>query len=374
MGAVLHLADEARMNDQTNTAPAPRSAACDRWVTDIVVRMFELIHRFEPDNFDYHRYRDISPAQFFYEDHANYFLFFNRNAAGFFAARELLADNDSRALFDQLLLFRLLGHRHVRLPFNTPEALSFPSITDSWIVGESSDDDARARGLALFAVPLDGEAIRMECWSGNVAADFLFRQYFFDRNEQRIAPAKGDYVLDAGGCFGDTALGFAHEVKSKGRVYTFDPLKRHCEIMRRNFAMNPQLATHIQLFEVGLSDEDNQGSHSRERDNVINPGARVAAGGDLPTRTIDSLVNDGAIPRLDFIKMDIEGSELAALVGGERSIRRWKPKLAISLYHHPEEIFAIPLWIDSLECGYRFFLDHYSIHNEETVLYAVATN
>ena len=92
------------MNDQTNTARAPRSAACEKWATDIVVRMFELIHRFEPDNFDYHRYKDISPAHFFYEDHANYFLFFNQYAAGFFAARGLLADEDSRGLFDRFLI------------------------------------------------------------------------------------------------------------------------------------------------------------------------------------------------------------------------------------------------------------------------------
>ena len=76
------------------------------------------------------------------------------------------------------------------------------------------------------------------------------------------------------------------------------------------------------------------------------------------------------VPRLDFIKMDIEGSELSALRGAESSIRRWQPKLAISLYHRPEDFFSIPLWIDALGVGYRLFLDHYSIHNEETVLYA----
>ena len=95
-------------------------------------------------------------------------------------------------------------------------------------------------------------------------------------------------------------------------------------------------------------------------------------GGDLPTRSIDSLVSEGVIERIDFIKMDIEGSELAALMGGEFALRKWKPKLAISLYHRPEDLFAIPIWIESLQCGYRFFLDHYSIHHEETVLYAQA--
>jgi len=102
---------------------------------------------------------------------------------------------------------------------------------------------------------------------------------------------------------------------------------------------------------------------------MINPGACFAMD-KVPTTTIDEMAVRNNVPRLDFIKMDIEGSELSALQGAETSIRRWQPKLAISLYHRPEDFFSIPLWIDSLGVGYRFFLDHYSIHNEETVLYA----
>ena len=79
------------------------------------------------------------------------------------------------------------------------------------------------------------------------------------------------------------------------------------------------------------------------------------------------LVAEGVVPRIDFIKVDVEGSELPALVGADAALRQWRPKLAISLYHRPEHFFTIPLWLDSLGIGYRFFLDHYSIHHEETV-------
>jgi hypothetical protein len=90
----------------------------------------------------------------------------------------------------------------------------------------------------------------------------------------------------------------------------------------------------------------------------------------MPTTTIDEVVVHENIPRIDFIKMDIEGSELSALRGAESTIRRCRPKLAISLYHRPEDFFSIPSWIDSLDLGYRVFLEHYSIHQEETVLFA----
>ena len=179
----------------------------------------------------------------------------------------------------------------------------------------------------------------------------------------------GDHIIDAGGCFGDTALGFARVASKKGHVYTFDPLQKHCAIMRESFAMNPTLAPRISIFELGLSDENHEGSPSPATEGVINPGANIFGSG-VATRTIDSLVAECALPRIDFIKMDIEGSELAALVGAEAALRRWRPKLAISLYHRPEDFFTIPLWLDSLGIGYRFFLDHYSIHHEETVLFA----
>ena len=70
--------------------------------------------------------------------------------------------------------------------------------------------------------------------------------------------------------------------------------------------------------------------------------------------------------------MDIEGAELPALKGAEMSIRRFKPKLAISVYHKQEDIWKIQHWIEGLDLGYRFYLRHFTIHAEETVLFAIA--
>jgi len=279
-----------------------------------------------------------------------------------------MVDEASRALFDQLILFRILGHHHVRLPFNTPEAREYLSITDTWKV-EDTQDTSPFGPLAIYAVPLDDMEIRAKCWGANVAWTFLFQQYYFDRDGEVLAPATGDHIIDAGGCFGDTALGFARTASKKGHVYTFDPLQKHCAIMRESFAMNPTLAPRISIFEIGLSDENHEGSPPPGAEGLINPGANIIGSG-FSTRTIDSLVAEGVLPRIDFIKMDVEGSELPALVGAEASLRRWQPRLAISLYHRPEDFFTIPLWLDSLGVGYRFFLDHYSIHHEETVLFA----
>ena len=69
--------------------------------------------------------------------------------------------------------------------------------------------------------------------------------------------------------------------------------------------------------------------------------------------------------------MDIEGSELRALQGAKRLIQQYKPKLAISIYHKPEDTIDIPYYIHELVPEYRFYIRHYSYSPAETILYAI---
>ena len=100
-----------------------------------------------------------------------------------------------------------------------------------------------------------------------------------------------------------------------------------------------------------------------------NEGSRFVAGGGtcIPVTSLDAVI-DG---KVTFIKMDIEGAEYEALKGAERLIREYKPKLAVSVYHKPEDIWELPGLILSFCPEYTFYLRHYSLSSEETVLYAV---
>ena len=53
-------------------------------------------------------------------------------------------------------------------------------------------------------------------------------------------------------------------------------------------------------------------------------------------------------------------------------LHHFKPKLAITVYHSLEDFWEIPRWIDGLGLGYKFYLRHFTIHAEETVLFAIA--
>ena len=69
--------------------------------------------------------------------------------------------------------------------------------------------------------------------------------------------------------------------------------------------------------------------------------------------------------------MDIEGAELDALKGAVHTIQTYRPKLAISIYHKPEDLVEIPLYLMEIMPDYQFYIRHYTTWLEETVLYAI---
>ena len=92
----------------------------------------------------------------------------------------------------------------------------------------------------------------------------------------------------------------------------------------------------------------------------------------IKTITIDDYIKEKAIDdKVTFIKMDIEGAEMKALEGAQKTISRDKPKLAISVYHSADDLVDIPLYVKKLNPGYTIFFRHYSSTVCETVMYAV---
>jgi len=99
--------------------------------------------------------------------------------------------------------------------------------------------------------------------------------------------------------------------------------------------------------------------------------SKASEGGNC---TVSVMPIDEAIApkdRVTMIKMDVEGSELESLMGARKTILRDKPKLAVCIYHKPEDMTEIPLYIKKLVPEYRLYIRHYSNIGTETVLYAV---
>ena len=82
--------------------------------------------------------------------------------------------------------------------------------------------------------------------------------------------------------------------------------------------------------------------------------------------TIDNVLSGR---RATFIKMDIEGAEYRALLGAERTIKKYRPRMALSVYHKPQDIIEIPALLLKYDDSYKFALRQYSSTADETILY-----
>ncbi|MBH3359488.1 FkbM family methyltransferase [Pseudomonas guariconensis] len=101
-------------------------------------------------------------------------------------------------------------------------------------------------------------------------------------------------------------------------------------------------------------------------------GHLVESGGEIVTcvRIDDAL--PGFAPNL--IKMDIEGEEPAALEGARETLSRYRPNLAISIYHRAEHLWSIFEQLHGYGLGYRFYLRCHAQSTFDTVLYAMPSH
>ncbi|MDE5831959.1 MAG: FkbM family methyltransferase, partial [Desulfovibrio sp.] len=72
---------------------------------------------------------------------------------------------------------------------------------------------------------------------------------------------------------------------------------------------------------------------------------------------------------MDFIKMDIEGSEEKALLGAAKTIKKCTPKLAICIYHKRDDYYKLAKTILDINSRYEFYLKHNAYNVGETVLF-----
>jgi len=289
---------------------------------------------------------------------------------------EWLADEESRSLLVAIMAFRALGDRRVKLPFHTPEHFRGIQQVEARSSMAEPIEIGGSLGWKLSRIDLPDFGIPISLHSVPAAAylQFLAQQYRCACASQIIEAAPGDCVMDGGGCWGDTALYFANKVGESGKVFTFEFTPTNLKIMSRNLDLNPALKRRIEVVERALWSVSGESMPYTEE----GPGTSLTRRGLEPgkksalTLSLDDFVNQQRLTKIDFIKMDIEGAELLALQGARQTLKRFKPKLAVCVYHRLEDFFDIPDYLDSLNLGYRFYLRHFTIHAEETVLFARA--
>lgn len=284
-----------------------------------------------------------------------------------------LADEESREILTKVIAFRALGQNKIKLPLNRTEHWERIQSVEKMAEGnESIPSGFMHFNLARLNLRNIGYPIEMFFGTAGVVATFVEQQYRCLTPDGVIECAKGDMAIDAGGCWGDTALYLAHKVGERGKVMSFEFLPDNIRFFEMNLNLNPELASRIRLYRNPVWSSSGEGLYvsGHGPGTSVSPTAKNANAIKVQTLSIDDLVRQGELERADFIKMDIEGAELMALQGAEQTLRQFKPKLAITVYHDLKDFWTIPKYLDQLGLNYRFYLRHFSIHAEETVLFA----
>ncbi len=233
------------------------------------------------------------------------------------------------------------------------------------LISNLSNNDEIARNLVMRGVPKENIV------STRAMEDKLIESQYFDLD---ALPHDKEEVFIDGGCFdGFTDRQFIRWAGKNGYkgIYAFEPnpiLYGKCQKALSDI-------DNVTLIKKGLysadgelefyATDDMNGTLGKNcTNNSIKEKSRKTV---VKVTMVDNVCEFGAT----FIKMDLEGGEYDALIGAEKTIRKCHPKLAISIYHKPEDIWELPKLILEIDPSYKFYLRHYSLHDAETVLYAV---
>ncbi|MBI5615224.1 MAG: FkbM family methyltransferase [Gammaproteobacteria bacterium] len=171
-----------------------------------------------------------------------------------------------------------------------------------------------------------------------------------------------EVYVDGGSFDGDSVRLFIEHVGGKfSRALAFEPDPATFERLCASFANEPRVQTHNcglhrQQGELRFDNDSTRGAIFSDTGSVV-----------VPVVGLDEVL---AGQRVSFIKMNIEGSELEALRGAALSIASFRPKLAISAYHRPSDLWQIPELVRSLHADYHLYLRQHDGGVIETVLYA----
>ncbi|MDO5560877.1 MAG: FkbM family methyltransferase [Oscillospiraceae bacterium] len=178
-----------------------------------------------------------------------------------------------------------------------------------------------------------------------------------------INPGENEIYVDLGAYNGDTVSEFVSFTNNRYKqIYAFEPDARNYRKLM-NSVEGMENITALNCVVWSCDTTLSFASRSGRQSSVSAQGKPVAA------RSVDSVLSDGAAT---IIKMDVEGAEEQAIDGCIKTIKKYKPKLMISLYHRNRDMFYLPLKIRKLNPDYKIYMRHQPyIPAWETNLYAV---
>lgn len=239
-----------------------------------------------------------------------------------------------------------------------------------------SDDDSKKIYREVIRRRIMGATGEFASLKRDDNPQYIFPPMFKDLSDNEVFLDCGAYVGDSVEKF---VKAFGNHVK---KIYSFECFEENCKKLQEvgkeqkkngwkgDLIIAPYAVSDLNeqmvFHDIGMP----EGGYLPETRLTLQYNEKLAPVNTLKVevRKLDDFVPQGE--KITLIKMDIEGSEYAALKGAERIIRTYEPRLAISIYHNPSDYWRICELIHSFSVNYKFAVRHHQKNHLDTVLYA----
>lgn len=242
--------------------------------------------------------------------------------------------------------------------FGAPERLAGASqaIERATSIWADADSEVEYQSQVRWRFLLDYEALR---------APRAMSELYFPGDLIRLRT--DEVFVDCGAFTGDTIDAF---VAARGgqfdQIIAVEPDPLNCAALRQRVeAWSGRNRDRVRIAPVAVGSK-----RGRLRFEMTGTAGSSIGSGDqtVEVAPLDEILADSPPT---YIKFDVEGAEHDALIGGSETISANMPVLAVCLYHRPEDLWDLPLLVQSLRPDYRLYVRRYSDERWETVLYAV---
>lgn len=209
-------------------------------------------------------------------------------------------------------------------------------------------------------------------------ADDVYEHYFSDGI---FRYTDNEILIDGGAFDGDDTVWLSTMLKQEGgklkKAYCFEPDSSNFTKTYRNLEKHFGVKACLKddgtvakceqfiVFQSGLFDK-NCGMGFCEYGANSSRFAEEESGSSVPVVRLDDVVDD----KVTFIKYDLEGADIPAIRGAKKTIQKYKPKLALSIYHNIEDLWEIPLLVKEYVPEYKLFIRHHTIYLWDKIMYA----
>lgn len=270
---------------------------------------------------------------------------------------KLLFDNYSKEIFIKLIVFKFFEQNKVRLPLY----YSYPFRAMKYYKNfEVNGNDKQYNLNKLgFELVVSGSY-------ENIAYEFIENQFFyFDKVDLK----KGDIVLECGVGSGLSSVHFASITESK--VYCLEWKKESLEALKTNIALNCRLKDCFDITVSLVSEKADQSLYVLSYQNDYHfDTINIPESVHYKTASVDSFVSEKKIESLAFLKFDLTEDLESAVKGAAETIRKFMPKLVLTLSAKENNLVVIPQLLKSIYPDYKLALRHNSCSDISTVLYA----